>query len=166
MATDPFLAFYEDHQAIRSVLRSFEQALDSAVNRDRAESRERERFHDTLSFLQTTVLEHFHREETALLPPLEAKLGKFGSLVSVIAYDHDEVRRETAKLADALAALDAKATGPHRSELLELNRHGIFVVQYLGLHMAKEDSSLAETARVALGEAGIAEVARRLEGLR
>ena len=162
MAEDPFLTFHREHETIRPRLRAFERALDAAMNRGRADAAELVLFRETLVFLQSEVFEHFRREETALLPPLEAKLGRFGSLVNVIAYDHDEVRREVGKIEGALAALEAK-DGSHRTELLEVNRHGIFLVQYLGLHMAKEDSSLADSARQALGEAGVAEVSRRLE---
>jgi len=135
------------------------------MNRDRAEAAELAVFHETSEFLQTAVFDHFRREEVALLPPLEAKVGRFGSLVNVIAYDHDEVRREVGKLAGALAALAAKADGPHGPELREVNRHGIFLVQYLGLHMAKEDAYFGGDARTALGLDGLAEVARLLEGL-
>ena len=163
MAVDPFLAFYGDHEVIRPRLRAFEKALDEAMNRDRAGAAERKLFRETVEFFHTAVFDHFRREEAALLPPLEAKVGRYGTLVNVIAYDHDEVRREVAKFEEALAALEAKADGPHSAELRELNRHGIFLVQYLGLHMAKEDSSLAEMARQALGEEGVREVARRLE---
>ena len=161
MADDPFLLLHKEHEAIRGRLRAFEKALDAAMNRDRADDGERAVFRDTLAFLRGDVDRHFRREESALLPPLEAKLGRFGTLVNVIAYDHDEVRREVSKLGDALAALE-RTTGPHRAELHEVNRHGIFVVQYLSLHMAKEDSSLADLARQTLGDEALREAARRL----
>lgn len=163
MAGDPFRAFYEDHEVIRRRLRALEQSLDAAMNRDRADSAEQHLFQETVMFLRTAVFDHFHREEHALLPPLEATVGRFGTLVNVITYDHEEVRREVGKLVEAVAALAAKGDEAHVAELREVNRHGIFLIQYLGLHMAKEDSSLAEMAREALGDDGIREVARRLE---
>jgi len=163
MVVDPFLRFYEDHQAIRARLHSLETALDGAMNRDRAEWADLAVFRDTLEFLRTIGIAHLRREERALLPPLEARIGRFGTLVSVITYDHDEIRREVAKFGEALAALGAVADRLHRTELRELNRHGIFLVQYMGLHMAKEDSSLVDLARQALGEEGIQEVVRLFE---
>jgi len=166
MTGDPLLAFHQDHEGIRPRLRALEAALDAAMNRDRAEDADLRVFRETGEFLHTAVLDHFRREEGALLPPLEAKVGRFGSLVNVIAYDHDEVRREVGKLADAVATLAAKVDGPHGAELREVNRHGIFLVQYLALHMAKEDAYFGGDARQALGEDGLAEVARLLEGLR
>ena len=162
MADDPLAVLSREHEAIRGRLRAFERALDAAMNRDRAADGERAVFRETLALLRDDVDRHFRREETALLPLLEAKVGRFGTLVNVIAYDHDEVRREVAKLREALAALEA-AGHSHRAELQEVNRHGIFLVQYLSLHMAKEDSSLADLARKALGEDGLREVSRRLE---
>jgi len=105
------------------------------------------------------------REEHALLPALEAKIGRRGTLVSVIAYDHEEIRRALGKLGEALAALEGQAATAHALALREVNRHGIFLVQYLGLHMAKEDSALMAVARESLGEEGLREVERRLESM-
>jgi len=133
------------------------------MNRGRADEADRATFRDVLDFLRTFVFAHFRREDEALLPVLEEKVGRYGTLVNVIAYDHAEIRRAAGKLGGSLAALEAKASMPHVPELHEFNRHGIFLVQYLGLHMAKEDTSLAEAARQALGEEGLREVARRLE---
>jgi len=165
MAADPFLTFHGEHEAIRPRLRALEKALDAAMNRGRADEADRATFRDVLDFLRTFVFAHIRREEEALLPVLEEAVGRYGTLVNVIAYDHDEVRRETAKFGEAMAALEAAAGEPHRPELGEVNRHGIFLVQYLGLHMAKEDSALANAAREALGEEGLREVARRLESM-
>ncbi len=163
MAEDPFLVFHRDHEQIRPRLRTLEAALDAAMNRGRASGAEVTAFRAAQEFLESFAFAHFRREEAALLPALEARVGRFGTLVNVIAYDHDEIRREVAKFSEALAALVAKKDGPHRAELGEVNRHGVFLVQYVGLHMAKEDSSLAETARAALGPEGLEEVSRRLE---
>lgn len=166
MADDPFLVFHREHEKIRPRLRALERALDLAVNRDRAEAAELAVFRESLESLRTEGFEHFRREEHALLPVLEDRVGRFGTLVNVITYDHDEIRREVGKFGDALAALEAKAGAPHGAELRELNRHGVFLIQYMGLHMAKEESSLADLARAALGEDGLREVSRRMEGLR
>ena len=148
---------------IRLRLRSFERLLDAAMNRESAGEAELAVFLETLGFLRDAVERHMRREEAALLPILEERVGRYGTLVNVIAYDHAEIRRAAGKLGGSLAALEAKASMPHVPELHEFNRHGIFLVQYLGLHMAKEDTSLAEAARQALGEEGLREVARRLE---
>ena len=160
---DPLLAFRRDHEEIRPRLRALEAALDAAMNRDRAVPAELAVFRGTIAFLQSVAFDHFRREERALLPPLEAKVGRYGSLVNVIAYDHEEVRREVDKLAAAVAVLAAKADAPHDLELREVNRHGIFLVQYLGLHMAKEDAYFGGASRDELGSDGLAEVAQLLE---
>lgn len=162
MAADPFLTLHREHESIRKVLRSLEAALDAAMNRDRATASDLSAIRDAAAYLRTTGEAHLRREERALLAPLEERIGRHGTLVGVIAYDHDEVRRETRKLEEALAAVDT-AGDARGAELRELNRHGIFLVQYFSLHMAKEDSALADLARQILGEDGLAEVARRLE---
>lgn len=166
MTEDPLLVFRREHERIRPRLHALERVLDAAMNRDRAGAAELAAFRETLESLRTDLLEHFRREEHALLPPLEVRVGRFGTLVNVISYDHEEIRREVGKFGDALTALESKAGGAHGPELRELNRHGIFIVQYLALHMAKEDSSLADLARQALGDEGLREVARRLEEFR
>lgn len=162
---DPLLAFHGEHEAIRRGLRAFEKALDRAMNQRHAEATDLAAFREALELLRTSAFAHFRREEESLLPVLEKKIGRYGTLVNVIAYDHEEIRREGEKLAEALVALESKADEPHPAELLEVNRHGIFLVQYLGLHMAKEDAYYAESARESLGEDGVAEVAHRLESV-
>lgn len=163
MTTDPFLRLHEDHEAIRSRLRALEAALDAAMARRRAEAAERTVFRETLAFLRKEVAAHMRGEEEALLPLLEARVGRYGTLVAVIAYDHEEIRRAVEKFATAVEVLEKEGDDPAATELLEVNRHGIFLVQYLGLHMAKEDHALAASARAALGPEGLDEVARRLE---
>lgn len=166
MAADPLLTFHGEHEAFRRALRTLERALDASVNRRHADATEMVVFHDAVHLLRTSVSSHFRREEESLLPVLEEKVGRHGTLVGIIAYDHEEIRRETGKLAEALDALETKANDRHEPELAEVNRHGIFLVQYLGLHMAKEDAYYAEAARLDLGEEGMAEVHRRLETIR
>jgi len=135
------------------------------MNREQAGSAELTVFRETLTFLRAELERHMRREEHALLPALEAKIGRRGTLVSVIAYDHEEIRRALGKLGEALAALEGQAATAHALALREVNRHGIFLVQYLGLHMAKEDSALMAVARESLGEEGLREVERRLESM-
>lgn len=163
MAADPLLAFHEEHEGFRRSLRELEKALDAAMNRRHASEGEIVTFREAVRLLRTSVVTHLRREEMALLPVLEERVGRHGTLVDVIAYDHEEIRRETGKLEDALAALSSKGEEPHAAELAQVNRHGIFLVQYFALHMAKEDSYYAEAARVELGKEGLAEVRRRLE---
>src|SRR3970282_3053232 len=116
---DPLLAFRRDHEEIRPRRRALEAALDAAMNRDRAVPPELAVFRGTIAFLQSVAFDHFRREERALLPPLEAKVGRYGSLVNVIAYDHEEGRGEVDKLAAAGAVLGGEEDGqhaPHRRE--------------------------------------------------
>jgi len=105
--------------------------------------------------LEEGVLPHFEREETFLLQPLGEKVGRTGSLVDVIAYEHAEIRREAGKIKEALAALKAARRGPHMAEVEELNRHGIFTVQFLWDHFRKEKASLFPTAREVLTPADL-----------
>lgn len=160
---DALEILFAPHAEVRTQLKALEKALDGSMNRNAAGTEDRQAIAVAVAMLRGLLEEHMRAEETALLPALEDAVGKFGTLVNIISYDHEEIRRETAKLSDAAKALEAKGDGPHEAELREVNRHGIFLVQYLSLHMAKEESALADLARSALGEDGLRELGGRLE---
>ena len=59
-------------------------------------------------------------------------------------------------------ALKAKRGGPHVKEIEELNRHGIFTVQFLWDHFRKEKTSLFQTARETLSAGELEALGRSL----
>ena len=79
-----------------------------------------------------------------------------------VVYEHAEVRREVGKIRDGLAALKAKRGGPHVKEIEELNRHGVFTIQFLWDHFRKEKTSLFQTARETLSAGELAALGRSL----
>jgi len=103
---------------------------------------------ETVRFFHEDLGRHFSLEEDLVLPSLEAKIGRYGTLVSVIAYEHDEIRREIVKFQEAREAL---ASDP-QAAIEELNRHGIFTIQFLWDHFRKERTSLFPTARAELSQ--------------
>ncbi len=144
---DPFARLTGEHEDFLDKLSELEATLDEMMATREARDANIALLDETLRFLEDELLPHFRREERAMLPPLEAKLGRFGSLVNVVAYEHDEIRREIGKLEGSLAALKAKLPAPHFDEIQEINRHGIFTIQFLWNHFRKEQSSLFPTAR-------------------
>mgnify|MGYP000294403462 CR=1 FL=1 len=91
---------------------------------------------------------------------LEAAIGRFGTLVNVVAYEHEEIRREIAKFKEARSQLDGvKDPWP---AIQELNRHGIFTIQFLWDHFRKEKVSLFPTAAKSLSGEQLREIGRRL----
>ncbi len=157
---DPLDRLAEEHAGFVEELSGFEAVLDGMMAAHEASERDLERLDGAVRFLEADLLPHFEREERFLLPPLEAKVGRTGSLVGVVAYEHAEVRREVGKIKEALAALKAAGPGPHAAEIEELNRHGIFAVQFLWDHFRKEKTSLFPTAREVLTAAELAALAR------
>ena len=65
---------------------------------------------------------------------------------------------------EALAALQAKRRAPHLAEIEELNRHGVFTIQFLWDHFRKEKASLFATAREVLSPEELASIGMHLSG--
>jgi len=97
-------------------------------------------------------------EDETILQPLEAAIGRYGTLVNVVAYEHDEIRRGVEKFKAARRDLEAH---PSWAAIQEANRHGIFLVQFLWDHFRKERTSLFPTARERLPEAELESIRTR-----
>lgn len=150
MADDasPFQPLLDEHEEFLEKLNELEAVLDEMMNTREASDGNRELLDESIRFFEEDLLLHFDREDRVVLPPIEARIGRFGTLVNVVAYEHEEVRREIAKFREARAALDAgKDPWP---AIQELNRHGIFTIQFLWDHFRKEKVSLFPTAAKSL----------------
>ena len=159
---DPLTRLAEEHADFVDKLTELEAALDEMMGTHVASDEDIELLDEAVRFFEEELFPHFEQEEAFLLPPLEAKVGRYGSLVNVVAYEHAEVRREVGKIKEGLAALKAKRPAPHLAEIEELNRHGIFTVQFLWDHFRKEKMSLFKTAREELSPAELEALARSL----
>lgn len=162
MPPDALVRLAEEHADFIDKLTELEAVLDEMMQTHEASEEDIELLDESVRFFEEELFPHFEREERFLLPPLEAKVGLYGSLVNVVAYEHGEVRREVGKIKDGLAALKAKRGGAHVREIEELNRHGIFTVQFLWDHFRKEKMSLFETAREALSPGELEALGRGL----
>jgi regulator of cell morphogenesis and NO signaling len=157
---DPFQPLLDDHDEFLEKLTELEAVLDEMMNTREASEGNRELLDESLRFFDDELLPHFQKEDEILLPPLEAAIGRFGTLVNVVAYEHEEIRREIAKFREARVQLDA--TKDAWPAIQELNRHGIFTIQFLWDHFRKEKMSLFPKARGSLTPDQIAEIGRRL----
>ena len=147
---DALTQLAQEHADFIEKLTELEAVLDEMMATREASDEDIELLDEAVRFFEEELFPHFEREEEFLLPPLEAKIGRYGSLVNVVAFEHAEVRREVSKIKEGLRALKARRPAPHGSEIEELNRHGIFTVQFLWDHFRKEKMSLFETARATL----------------
>ena len=156
----PFERLLEEHREFVDKLTELEAALDEMMATREASASNRVILDEALRFLKEDLEPHFRAEDEVVLPPLEAKIGRFGTLVNVVAYEHEEVRREIGKLAEARAQLDA-SRDPWPA-IQELNRHGIFTIQFLRDHFRKERVTLFPTAMKELSGDQLAAIGKDL----
>ncbi len=157
---DPFQTLLDDHEEFLEKLHELEAVLDEMTNTREANDGNRELLDESLRFFEEELLPHIRSEDDLVLPALESKIGRFGTLVGVIAYEHEEVRREIAKFREARNELDV-ARDPWPA-IQELNRHGIFTIQFLWDHFRKERVSLFPTARKSLSLDELSVIGARL----
>lgn len=159
-ASDPFGRLLDEHGDFIEKLAELEATLDEMMSTHEASEENRMMIDEAIRFLEEELLPHFRREEEIVLPPIEAKIGRFGTLVNVVGYEHDEVRREIEKLKEARQ--DLARSRDVWPVIQELNRHGIFTIQFLGDHFRKEKVSLFPTARDELSPADLETIRDRL----
>ncbi len=157
---DPFQPLLDDHEEFLEKLTELEAILDEMMHTREATAANQELLDESIRFFDEELLPHFRKEDELLLPPVEAKIGRFGTLVNVVAYEHEEVRREIGKIKEARGALDA--TKDPWPAIQELNRHGIFTIQFLWDHFRKEKVSLFPTAAKTLTADELATIGRQL----
>lgn len=157
---DPFQPLLDDHEEFLEKLNELEAVLDEMMHTREASEGNRELLDESIRFFEEELLPHFRKEDEVLLPRLEAVIGRYGTLVNVIAYEHEEVRREIAKFKEARSELGGGKGS--WAAIQELNRHGIFAIQFLWDHFRKERVSLFPTAARSLSADELRDVGRRL----
>ncbi|HLE54861.1 MAG TPA: hemerythrin domain-containing protein [Thermoplasmata archaeon] len=143
-AGSPFQPLLDAHEDFVDKLTELEATLDEMMRTREASEGNREILDESIRFFEEELLPHFVQEDEVVLPPLEAAIGRFGTLVNVVAYEHEEIRREVHKFEDARRELDSRRDPWPAIE--ELNRHGIFTIQFLWDHFRKERTGLFPAA--------------------
>lgn len=156
----PFQSLLDDHDEFLEKLNELEAVLDEMMRTREANDGNRELLDESIRFFEEDLLPHFRTEDEVVLPPLEAAIGRFGTLVNVVGYEHEEIRREIAKFKEARTALNR--LGDPWPAIQELNRHGIFTIQFLWDHFRKEKASLFPTAAKSLPAEQLADIGRQL----
>ena len=159
---EPFRPLLDAHAVCLEKLGELEATLDEMMARREATDADRGVPHEHLRLFHGELLPHLTLEDEIVLPALEAKIGRFGTLVNVIAYEHAEIRREVGKFEEALEGLHGgRDAGP---AIEELNRHGIFTIQFLWDHFRKEKASLFPTAVAELSTEALQRIRDALGG--
>lgn len=156
---DPFAALLAAHADFVDKLTELEATLDEMMATREAREENRMILDESLRFFDEELLPHLTAEDETVLPPLEAAVGRYGSLVNVVAYEHGEIRRGVEKFREAQASLHRQPSS--WAAIQETNRHGIFLVQFLWDHFRKERTSLFPTARERLSAADLAAIRKR-----
>src|SRR2546422_11777602 len=103
----------EEHADFVDKLTELEAVLDEMMGTRQASEEDVELLDEAVRFFEEELFPHFEREERFLLPPLEARVGRYGSLVNVVEYEHAEVRRGGGEIKEGIGALKGKRGGPH-----------------------------------------------------
>jgi hemerythrin-like domain-containing protein len=141
---DPFAQVLAIHGDFVDKLTELEATLDEMMaTRDASEENETI-LDESIRFFDEELLPTLAAEDEVILPRIERAIGRFGTLVNVVAYEHSEIRRGVEKFK---AAREGLRSGPSWATIQETNRHGIFLVQFLWDHFRKERVSLYPTAR-------------------
>ncbi len=157
---EAFQPLLDDHEEFLEKLNELEAVLDEMMHTREANEGNRELLDEAVRFFDEDLVPHLAREDAIVLPPIEAAIGRYGTLVNVVAYEHEEIRREISKFKEARVDLDAsKDLWP---AIQELNRHGIFTIQFLWDHFRKEKTSLFPTAAKSLSPNQLAAIRRQL----
>ena len=115
---------------------------------------------EAIRFFAEELMPHLRLEDEAVLPTIEKAIGRYGTLVTVVMYEHEEIRRGIAKFDEAREELRRDPNS--WPAIQELNRHGIFLVQFLWDHFRKENTSLFPTARKVLSADAIRELTEQI----
>jgi hemerythrin-like domain-containing protein len=159
-ADSPFQPLLDEHAEFVEKLTELEATLDEMMRTREVNAGNREILDESIRFFEEDLFPHFTKEDEFVLPPLEVAIGRFGTLVNVVAYEHEEIRREVRKFKEARGGLDADRN-PWPS-IEELNRHGIFTIQFLWDHFRKEKTGLFPAAVEKLPRPQLEEIRERL----
>jgi iron-sulfur cluster repair protein YtfE (RIC family) len=155
---DPFARVLAVHADFVDKLTELEATLDEMIATREAREENGMILDESVRFFEEELLPQLRAEDETILPRLEAAIGRFGTLVNVVAYEHDEIRRGVEKFK---AAREILAAQPSWEAIQETNRHGIFLVQFLWDHFRKERVSLYPTARERLPSSALRAIRER-----
>ena len=157
---DPFAPLVAVHEDFVDKLSELEATLDEMMATRETREGNDIILDEAVRFFAEELMPHLRLEDEALLPALEMAIGRYGTLVTVIMSEHEEIRRGIGKFDDAREHL--RRDPDSWPAIQELNRHGIFLVQFLWDHFRKENTSLFPTARKVLSADAIRKITEQI----
>ena len=155
---DAFARVLGVHADFVDKLTELEATLDEMIATQDAREENGIILDESVRFFEDELLPFLVAEDETILSRLEATIGRYGTLVNVVAYEHEEIRRSVEKFK---AAREGLRSHPSWAAIQESNRHGIFLVQFLWDHFRKERTSLFPTARDRLSAADLGAIRNR-----
>src|SRR3989442_3602447 len=157
---DPFAPLIGVHEDFVDKLTELEATLDEMMATRETREGNEIILDEAVRFFAEELMPHLRLEDEAVLPPLENAIGRYGTLVTVVMYEHEEIRRGVAKFDEAREDL---RRDPNSLPVIQvLNRHGLFLVQFLSCHFRKENTSLFPTARKVLSADAIRKITEQI----
>ncbi len=157
---DPFAPLVAVHEDFVDKLTELEATLDEMMATRETRDGNEIILDEAVRFFEEELIPHLRLEDEAVVPAIEAAIGRYGTLVTVVMYEHEEIRRGVAKFEEARN--DLRRDPASWQAIQELNRHGIFLVQFLWDHFRKENTSLFPTARKVLSADALQNVTKRI----
>ena len=157
---DPFAPLVAVHEDFVDKLTELEATLDEMMATRETREGNDIILDEAVRFFSEELIPHLRLEDEAVLPTIEKAIGRYGTLVTVVMYEHEEIRRGVAKFDEARE--DLRRDPNSWPAIQELNRHGIFLVQFLWDHFRKENTSLFPTARKVLSVDAIRKITEQI----
>ena len=157
---DPFAPLVAVHEDFVDKLTELEATLDEMMATRETREGNDIILDEAVRFFEEELIPHLRLEDEAVVPAIEKAIGRYGTLVTVVMYEHEEIRRGVLKFEEARD--DLRRDPASWQAIQELNRHGIFLVQFLWDHFRKENTSLFPTARKVLSADALQSVTERI----
>lgn len=157
---DPFAPLVAVHEDFVDKLTELEATLDEMMATRETREGNEIILDEAVRFFEEELIPHLRLEDEAVVPAMEKAIGRYGTLVTVVMYEHEEIRRGVAKFEEARD--DLRRDPDSWRAIQELNRHGIFLVQFLWDHFRKENTGLFPTARKVLSADALRNVTERI----
>src|SRR5712692_6431247 len=98
---DPFGPLVAVHEDFVDKLSELEATLDEMMATRETREGNDIILDEAIRFFREELIPHLRLEDEAVVPAIEKAIGRYGTLVTVVMYEHEEIRRGVAKFEEA-----------------------------------------------------------------
>src|SRR2546428_6693342 len=157
---DPFAPLVAVHEDCVDKLTELEATLEEMMATGETREGNDIILDEAVRFFEEELIPHLRLEDEAVVPAIEKAIGRYGTLVTVVMYEHEEIRRGVLEFEEARD--DLRHDPASWPAIPGMNRPGTFPVQVLWDHFRKENTSLFPTARKVLSADALRNVTERI----